>query len=140
MKKSFQYVKIMLPFFCAAVKFCSTNRLFTYLNLLKILLHLKTLWLHFLLIQCLNCTYLKFEFYMKTNTMNIYFSDIPQDLQTIRQFTTSLVIEAASKCLHLITGDTSLPTTLPGSMSARFRLGASLAAACKVISALLSPF
>ena len=42
------------------------------------------------------------------------------------------MIEAASKCLHLITGDTSLPTTLPGSMSARFRLGASLAAACQV--------
>jgi len=57
--------------------------------------------------------------------------DIPQDLQTIREFTTNLVIESASKCLHLITGDTSLPTTLPGSMSARFRLGASLAAACK---------
>ena len=27
-KKSFQYVKIMLPLFRAVVKFCSTNRLF----------------------------------------------------------------------------------------------------------------
>ena len=61
------------------------------------------------------------------------YSDIPQGLQTIREFTTNLVIEAASKCLHLITGDTSLPTSLPGSMSARFRLGASLATACQVI-------
>ena len=29
-KKAFQYVKRMLPLFCAVVKLCTTNRLFTY--------------------------------------------------------------------------------------------------------------
>ena len=28
--KAFKYVKRMLPFFCAVVKLCSTNRLFMY--------------------------------------------------------------------------------------------------------------
>ena len=32
MKKAFQYVKIMLSLFCAVVKFCSTNRLFTFVE------------------------------------------------------------------------------------------------------------
>ena len=34
-KKSFQYVKIMLPLFGAAEKFCSTNRLFMYRQLVS---------------------------------------------------------------------------------------------------------
>ena len=29
-RKTFQYAKRMFPLFCAIVKFCSTNRLFTY--------------------------------------------------------------------------------------------------------------
>ena len=33
MKEAFKYVKRMLPLFCAVVKFCSTNRLFTRLLL-----------------------------------------------------------------------------------------------------------
>eukprot|EP00794_Sanderia_malayensis_P006860 gene6860-7632_t len=57
--------------------------------------------------------------------------DIPNDLQTIREFTANMVIEATSKCLHFINEDLNFPTTLPGSMSSRFRIGASLAAACQ---------
>ncbi|XP_065058861.1 coiled-coil domain-containing protein 22 homolog [Rhopilema esculentum] len=57
--------------------------------------------------------------------------EIPQELQTIREFTANLVIEAASRCLNLINEGANLPTSLPGSMSARFRIGAGLAAACQ---------
>ena len=64
--------------------------------------------------------------------MSSHFSDISNDLQTIREFTANMVIEAASKCLHLINEDINLPTSLPESMSTRFRIGASLAAACQV--------
>ena len=35
-KKSFQYVKIMLPLFRAVVKFCSTNRLLTSFSIIII--------------------------------------------------------------------------------------------------------
>ena len=62
----------------------------------------------------------------------LHFSNISDEVLSLREFSTNMVIEATSKCLHMINEDINLPTSLPGSMSARFRIGASLAAACQV--------
>ncbi|XP_006902769.1 PREDICTED: coiled-coil domain-containing protein 22 [Elephantulus edwardii] len=57
---------------------------------------------------------------------------IPPDVQTLRAFTTELVIEAVVCCLRVINPDvgSGLSPLLPVAMSARFRLAMSLAQAC----------
>lgn len=62
-----------------------------------------------------------------------YYSDIEDDVDSLKQFSTELVIEAAVRCLDVIQPGLGLPHSLPDSMSARFRVGASIAQACKVI-------
>ncbi|XP_008840822.1 coiled-coil domain-containing protein 22 [Nannospalax galili] len=57
---------------------------------------------------------------------------IPPDVQTLKAFTTELVVEAVVRCLHVISPavGSGLSPLLPPAMSARFRLAMSLAQAC----------
>lgn len=48
-------------------------------------------------------------------------------MHSLRQFSTELIVSAAVHCIRFISPDADLPTTLPPGMSARFRMGASLA-------------
>lgn len=43
-----------------------------------------------------------------------------------------MVVQAASKCLFAINEQYNIPSTLPPSMSAKFRIGSSIATACQV--------
>ncbi|XP_038055680.1 coiled-coil domain-containing protein 22 homolog [Patiria miniata] len=53
--------------------------------------------------------------------------DIEEDVVSLRQFSTELIIKATVRCLKIIDDSTSLPLTLPPGMSARFRMGTDLA-------------
>ncbi|CAG5126194.1 unnamed protein product [Candidula unifasciata] len=53
--------------------------------------------------------------------------DLEDDVQSLRQFTTEVIVSTVVRCLKVILGDIDLPSSLPPGMSARFRLGASLA-------------
>ncbi|XP_027622121.1 coiled-coil domain-containing protein 22 isoform X2 [Tupaia chinensis] len=66
---------------------------------------------------------------------------VPPDVQTLRAFTTELVVEAVVRCLRVINPavGSGLSPLLPLAMSARFRLAMSLAQAC-MGSALQKPF
>jgi hypothetical protein len=64
--------------------------------------------------------------------LNCY-SDIEEDVDNLKHFSTELIIEAAVRCLDVIQPGLGLPHFLPDSMSARFRVGASIAQACKVM-------
>ncbi|KAM9576525.1 coiled-coil domain-containing protein 22 [Trichechus inunguis] len=57
---------------------------------------------------------------------------VPPDVQTLRAFTTELVVEAVVRCLRVINPavGSGLSPLLPPAMSARFRLAMSLAQAC----------
>ncbi|PSN38748.1 Coiled-coil domain-containing protein 22 [Blattella germanica] len=57
--------------------------------------------------------------------------DIEEEIDSLKHFSTDLVIEAAVRCLDVIQPGLGLPHSLPDSMSARFRVGASIAQACK---------
>ncbi|XP_021913925.1 coiled-coil domain-containing protein 22 homolog [Zootermopsis nevadensis] len=57
--------------------------------------------------------------------------DIEEDVESLKNFSTELVIEAAVRCLDVIQPGLGLPHSLPDSMSTRFRVGASIAQACK---------
>lgn len=61
------------------------------------------------------------------------YSDIEEEVDSLKNFSTELVIEAAVRCLDVIHPGLGLPHSLPDSMSARFRVGASIAQACKVV-------
>ncbi|CAH2316149.1 coiled-coil domain-containing 22 [Pelobates cultripes] len=60
-------------------------------------------------------------------------TDVPEDVQSVRQFNTELIVEAVVRCLRVINPSigASLSHTLPPGMSARFRIGTSLAQACQ---------
>ncbi|XP_015274946.1 PREDICTED: coiled-coil domain-containing protein 22 [Gekko japonicus] len=60
-------------------------------------------------------------------------TDIPDEVQSIREFTTELIVEAVVRCLRVINPSVgaSLSHILPPGMSARFRIGMSLAQACQ---------
>lgn len=60
--------------------------------------------------------------------------DIDEDVQSVKQFTSELIVEAVVKCLRVIDPalGNGLSHSLPPGMSARFRLGMSLAQACQV--------
>uniref|UniRef100_A0A0V0G9E8 Coiled-coil domain-containing protein 22 homolog n=1 Tax=Triatoma dimidiata TaxID=72491 RepID=A0A0V0G9E8_TRIDM len=57
--------------------------------------------------------------------------DISDEVDCLDHFSTNLIIEAASKCLSLITPGIEVPSTLPMNMAARFQVGADIADACK---------
>ena len=48
-------------------------------------------------------------------------------MYSLKQFNTDLIVAAAVQCIKVINSDADLPSTLPPGMSARFRMGASLA-------------
>ncbi|XP_040178643.1 coiled-coil domain-containing protein 22 isoform X1 [Rana temporaria] len=60
-------------------------------------------------------------------------TEIPEDVQSVRQFTTEIIVEAVVTCLRVINPSVSsnLSHVLPPGMSARFRIGTSLAQACQ---------
>nr|XP_056707846.1 coiled-coil domain-containing protein 22 [Euleptes europaea] len=59
--------------------------------------------------------------------------DIPDEVQSIREFTTELIVEAVVRCLRVInpSAGAGLSHILPPGMSARFRIGMSMAQACQ---------
>ncbi|XP_041037431.1 coiled-coil domain-containing protein 22 [Carcharodon carcharias] len=60
-------------------------------------------------------------------------SAIPEDVESIKQFSTELIVEAVVRCLRIIEPSlgNSISHLLPPGMSARFRIGMSLAQACQ---------
>nr|XP_033777360.1 coiled-coil domain-containing protein 22 isoform X1 [Geotrypetes seraphini] len=60
-------------------------------------------------------------------------AELPDELQSLREFSTEMIVEAVVRCLRVI--DPSLVSgishMLPPGMSARFRIGMSLAQACQ---------
>ncbi|XP_074619647.1 coiled-coil domain-containing protein 22 homolog [Acropora palmata] len=59
--------------------------------------------------------------------------DIPEEVSSLKEFTTALIVSATSKCLRMIKEDLQIPSVLPASMSSRFRLGTTLATACREV-------
>lgn len=59
--------------------------------------------------------------------------EIGEDVQSVKHFTSELIVEAVVRCLQVINPALSngLAPSLPPGMSARFRLGMSLAQACQ---------
>ncbi|XP_050783190.1 coiled-coil domain-containing protein 22 isoform X1 [Gopherus flavomarginatus] len=60
-------------------------------------------------------------------------TQVPEEVQSLREFTTELIVESVVRCLRVIHPSlgTSLSHVLPPGMSARFRIGTSLAQACQ---------
>ncbi|XP_048873316.1 coiled-coil domain-containing protein 22 isoform X2 [Brienomyrus brachyistius] len=60
-------------------------------------------------------------------------TDVPEDVDSVKQFTSELIVEAVVRCLRVIDPalGNGLSPSLPPGMSARFRLGMSLAQACQ---------
>ncbi|XP_051524400.1 coiled-coil domain-containing protein 22 isoform X1 [Myxocyprinus asiaticus] len=60
-------------------------------------------------------------------------TDIDEDVQSVKQFTSELIVEAVVRCLRVMDPalGNGLSHSLPPGMSARFRLGMSLAQACQ---------
>lgn len=54
-------------------------------------------------------------------------SDVDEDVVSLKQFSTELIVANVVRCLKVINNDLELPNSLPPGMSARFRVGASLA-------------
>uniref|UniRef100_A0A3B4A0V9 Coiled-coil domain-containing protein 22 n=1 Tax=Periophthalmus magnuspinnatus TaxID=409849 RepID=A0A3B4A0V9_9GOBI len=61
--------------------------------------------------------------------------DVPEEVDSVKLFSSELVVEAVVSCLRVIDPGLGqgLPTSLPPGMSARFRVGMSLAQACQDI-------
>ncbi|XP_076446485.1 coiled-coil domain-containing protein 22 homolog [Babylonia areolata] len=53
--------------------------------------------------------------------------DLGEEVYSLKQFNTDLIVAATVQCIKVINNDADLPATLPPGMSARFRMGASLA-------------
>ncbi|XP_017324208.1 coiled-coil domain-containing protein 22 isoform X1 [Ictalurus punctatus] len=60
-------------------------------------------------------------------------TDIDEDVQRVKQFSSELIVQAVVRCLRVIDPGvgSGLSPTLPPGMSARFRVGMSLAQACQ---------
>lgn len=55
-------------------------------------------------------------------------SDIEDEIVSLKQFSTELIVSSAVQCIKtILKQDVDLPNTLPGGMSARFRVGTGLA-------------
>ncbi|XP_015255609.1 PREDICTED: coiled-coil domain-containing protein 22 isoform X1 [Cyprinodon variegatus] len=62
-------------------------------------------------------------------------TEVGENIERVGQFTSELIVEAVVRCIRVIDPGPGgvLPTTLPPGMSARFRVGMSLAQACQDI-------
>lgn len=60
--------------------------------------------------------------------------EVPEEINSVKQFSSELIVEAVVRCIRVIDPGLSstLATSLPPGMSARFRVGMSLAQACQV--------
>ena len=54
-------------------------------------------------------------------------SDIDDEVQSLKEFSTEAIVACSVRCVKTILGDVDLPNSLPTAMSARFRIGTSLA-------------
>ncbi|CAG2217605.1 CCDC22 [Mytilus edulis] len=61
------------------------------------------------------------------HSLNVIGCDLDEDIQSLRQFSTELIVSSAIRCLKVINNEVDLPNSLPSGMSARFRTGTSLA-------------
>lgn len=61
--------------------------------------------------------------------------DVSEDIDSVKQFSSELIVEAVVACIRVIDPGlgSALPGSLPPGMSARFRVGMSLAQACQEI-------
>ena len=62
----------------------------------------------------------------------LHCSDFDEDIATLHELSTDIIVEATGRCLRIINDDSNIPVKLPPSMSARFRIGTSVATAVKV--------
>ncbi|XP_029011198.1 coiled-coil domain-containing protein 22 [Betta splendens] len=62
-------------------------------------------------------------------------TEVSEDTDSIKEFSSELIVEAVVRCVRVIDPGlgSALPTSLPPGMSARFRVGMSLAQACQDI-------
>uniref|UniRef100_A0A671VY71 Coiled-coil domain-containing protein 22 n=1 Tax=Sparus aurata TaxID=8175 RepID=A0A671VY71_SPAAU len=62
-------------------------------------------------------------------------TEVGEDIDSVKQFSSELIVEAVVRCVRVIEPSLGsvLPTSLPPGMSARFRVGMSLAQACQDI-------
>ncbi|XP_072223259.1 coiled-coil domain-containing protein 22 [Leuresthes tenuis] len=62
-------------------------------------------------------------------------TDVIEEIDSVKQFSSELIVEAVVRCIRVIDPGLGggLPTSLPPGMSARFRVGMSLAQACQDI-------
>ncbi|XP_061829279.2 coiled-coil domain-containing protein 22 isoform X1 [Nerophis lumbriciformis] len=62
-------------------------------------------------------------------------TELSEDIEGVKSFTSELIVEAVVRCIRVIDPGlgSALPTSLPPGMSARFRVGMSLAQACQDI-------
>ena len=63
---------------------------------------------------------------------SIFFSDLDDDVTSLSQFSTELIVEAAARCVKVMRPSLELTYKLPPSMAARFRVGTCLAQAVAV--------
>lgn len=62
-------------------------------------------------------------------------TEVSEETDSVKQFSSELIVEAVVRCIRVIEPGlgSPLPTSLPPGMSARFRVGMSLAQACQDI-------
>nr|XP_046251880.1 coiled-coil domain-containing protein 22 [Scatophagus argus] len=62
-------------------------------------------------------------------------TEVSEEIDSVKQFSSELIVEAVVRCIRVINPGLGnvLPTSLPPGMSARFRVGMSLAQACQDI-------
>ncbi|XP_053173020.1 coiled-coil domain-containing protein 22 isoform X1 [Scomber japonicus] len=62
-------------------------------------------------------------------------TEVSEEVNSVKEFTSELIVEAVVRCIRVIDPGlgSALPTSLPPGMSARFRVGMSLAQACQDI-------
>uniref|UniRef100_A0A4W6E8I6 Coiled-coil domain-containing protein 22 n=1 Tax=Lates calcarifer TaxID=8187 RepID=A0A4W6E8I6_LATCA len=62
-------------------------------------------------------------------------TDVSEEIDSVKQFSSELIVEAVVRCIRVIDPSlgSALATSLPPGMSARFRVGMSLAQACQDI-------
>lgn len=60
-------------------------------------------------------------------------TEVSEEVDSVKQFSSELIVEAVVRCIRVIDPGlgSALPTSLPPGMSARFRVGMSLAQACQ---------
>ena len=67
-----------------------------------------------------------------TQIIVLLYSDFDDEVVSLKQFTTEDIVASVVRCLKTINSDVELPNTLPGAMSAKFRIGTSLASHIQV--------